>query len=109
MKTLKIISYVSLAILLFEIGLTVSVPLRFPGSSIAWSIVLTSDLLLASLCGLLFLLPRVRPENLQKILIGLALSCAVFTFIDWTPWIISEVFLIALLAVSVISARYARV
>jgi hypothetical protein len=62
MKSLKFVSYTSFVILLIQIGLTISIPFRFPDDSVAWDVVISTDLLLGILCVLLFMLPKLRKK-----------------------------------------------
>ena len=105
MKTLKFVSYTALVILLIQIGLTISIPFRFPNDIVAWDIVISTDLLLAILCVLLLALPTLKKNNQSKVIFSAALVSMIFTIIGWTPWIITAVFLIGLLGIYLVFLR----
>jgi uncharacterized BrkB/YihY/UPF0761 family membrane protein len=105
MKTLKFVSYTALAVLLIQIGVTVSIPFQFPGDSVAWDIVISTDLLLAILCALLFMLPRLKKDTWPKVIFGAALVSVIFTIIGWTPWIFIVPFIVALFGIYLVSSR----
>jgi uncharacterized BrkB/YihY/UPF0761 family membrane protein len=105
MKTLKFVSYTALAVLLIQIGVTVSIPFQFPGDSVAWDIVISTDLLLAILCALLFMLPRLKKDTWPKVIFGAALVSVIFTIIGWTPWIFIVPFIVALFEIYMVSSR----
>ena len=105
MKTLKFVSYTALAVLLIQIGVTVSIPFQFPGDSVAWDIVISTDLLLAILCALLFMLPRLKKDTWPKVIFGAALVSVILIIIGWTPWIFMVPFLVAILGIYLGSSR----
>jgi len=105
MKPLKFVSYTALAILVIQIGLTISIPFRFPNGIVAWEIVITTDLLLATLCGFLLMFPKFKKNAQSKALIGAALLPLSFTIMGWTPWIITTVFLVGLLGIKLVVSR----
>ena len=105
MKTLKFVSYTALAVLLIQIGLTISIPFQFPGDSVAWNIVISADLLLAILCALLFMLPRLKKDTWPKVIFGAALVSVILIIIGWTPWIFIVPFIVALFGIYLVSSR----
>ena len=105
MKTLKFVTFTAVAILLVQIGMTISIPFRFPGDSVAWDIVISTDLLLAFLCALLLILPKLRKNDHLKVIFGAALISIIFTAFGWTPWIFTVVFLGALLGIYLALSR----
>jgi len=105
MKILKFVSYTALAVLLIQIGLAISIPFRFPGDSVAWDIVISTDLLLAILCALLFMLPRLKKDARPKVIFSAALVSVIFTIIGWTPWIFIVPFIVALFGIYLVSSR----
>lgn len=105
MKTLKFVSYTPLIILLIQISLTISIPFRFPGDSVAWDIVISTDLLLAILCALLFMLPSLKKDTRPKVIFSAVLVSVIFTIIDWTPRIFMVAFLVAILGIYLASSR----
>ena len=108
MKTLKFVSYASLIVLLIVIGLTISIPFRFPNSSVTWSIIITTNILLMTLCALLFLLPRVKISTLQEILLCVLLVSLIFMIAGWTPWIFTVIFLVALFGIYIAFSQYSE-
>ena len=105
MKTLKFVTFTALIVLLIQIGLTISIPFRFPGDSVAWDIVISTDLLLAILCALLFMLPRLKKDTWPKVIFGAALVSVILIIIGWTPWIFTVPFLVAILGIYLVSLR----
>ena len=105
MKTLKFVSYTALVILLIQIGMTVSIPFRFPDDIVTWDIVVSTDLLLAILCVLLLTLPNLKKNNQPKVIFGIALVPLIFAYMGWTPWIIIIIFLVALLGIYLAYSR----
>jgi hypothetical protein len=105
MKTLKFVSYTALVILLIQIGLTISIPFRFPNDIFAWDIVISTDLLLAILCVLLLTLLKLKKNNRPKVIFGAALVALIFINMGLTPWIIPAVFLVALLGIYLAFSR----
>lgn len=105
MKTLKFVSYTALVILLIQIGLTISIPFRFPNDIVAWDIVITTGLILAILCALLLTLPKLKKNNQPKVIFGTALVSVIFTYMGWTPRIITVIFLVALLGIYLVFSR----
>ena len=105
MKTLKFVTFTALIVLLIQIGLTIFIPFRFPGDSVAWDIVISTDLLLAILCALLFMLPRLKKDTWPKVIFGAALVSVILIIIGWTPWIFMVPFLVAILGIYLGSSR----
>jgi uncharacterized BrkB/YihY/UPF0761 family membrane protein len=99
MKTLKFVSYTALAVLLILIGVSVSIPFQFPGDSVAWDIVISADLLLAILCALLFMLPRLKKDTWPKVTLGAVLVFVIFTIVGWTPWLFMIPFIVAIFGI----------
>jgi Na+/H+-translocating membrane pyrophosphatase len=108
MRILKFVSYAALVIFLLTTLLDISLPFRFPNSTIAWPIILSTDVLLASLCGLLFLLPKVKSDILSKIMAGLVVLSVAFAILKWAPWIFTAIFLASLLVIFFSFLRYSR-
>ena len=105
MKTLKFVSYTALAILLIQLGLSISIPFRFPGDSVAWGFVISTNLLLGILCVLLFMITRLRKNNQPKVIFGAALLSVIFTIIGWTPWFFIIPFIVAIFGIYLASSR----
>ncbi len=108
MKTLTFVSYVTLVVTAFDVALTVSIPFRFPNSYVAWHIVLSSYALMVILCALLFVLPKLRFDATWKTLVGAALIGLLFNLAGWSPWIITIVFLLALLGLYAVFRGYSK-
>lgn len=105
MKTLRFVSYTALVTLFLQIGLTISIPFRFPNDIVAWDIVVSTDSLLAIMCALLFMFPKLRKNNQPKVIFGAVLVSMILTVIGWTPWIITAIFLVALLGIYLAFSR----
>ena len=100
MKAYKFVAYSSLAICLVIAILFASLPLRFPGSTIAWGPSILLSLPLFALTALLFA-KLAMPLKTFRLLLGLAAAFAlVAALAGWMAWPILGIFLLALAALS---------
>ncbi len=100
MKVYKVVAYSSLAVGLIAALVFASLPLRYPGSSVAWGPAILFALPLAALIALLFV-KLALPLRTFRLLLGLtAILGVIAALVHWMAWPVLGLFLPALAALA---------